>query len=130
MGVKSLTGDPSAGWIVAIPATRERVYIDVSERGEVRVLNDKCRHRGGPLHLCQVDQEGRLRCPWHGRELKKPRPSKALAVVAIASKNIVHFVRETAESSPDVWPVKQVVRMQRPGSISPKSAMPGRQVPN
>ncbi|MEO6501974.1 MAG: Rieske 2Fe-2S domain-containing protein [Jatrophihabitantaceae bacterium] len=32
------------------------------------VLPARCPHRGGPLHLAQVEAESyRLVCPWHGR---------------------------------------------------------------
>ena len=33
-------------------------------RGRVFALNETCPHRGGPLHLGQVE-DGVVRCPWH-----------------------------------------------------------------
>ncbi|WP_194292861.1 Rieske (2Fe-2S) protein [Streptomyces smaragdinus] len=38
----------------------------VMERGtDVHVITSACPHRGGPLHLGEVEDD-RLRCPWHG----------------------------------------------------------------
>jgi nitrite reductase (NADH) small subunit len=38
------------------------------------VLPAKCPHRGGPLHLAQVEPgKSRLICPWHGRAISATR---------------------------------------------------------
>ncbi|MEU7008326.1 Rieske 2Fe-2S domain-containing protein [Streptomyces sp. NPDC046332] len=41
------------------------VYFVMERDNDVHVLSSRCPHRGGPLHLGDVE-DGRLRCPWHG----------------------------------------------------------------
>ncbi len=46
---------------VDLGETRVAVFLDGRR---VRALNETCPHRGGPLHLGQVEG-GVVRCPWH-----------------------------------------------------------------
>lgn len=36
---------------------------------DVFLVNGVCPHRGGPLHLGEVDGTGAVVCPWHGRRV-------------------------------------------------------------
>lgn len=57
---------------------------------DVFLVNGVCPHRGGPLHLGEVDETGAVVCPWHGRRV----PLKSLIRRAIPL--IVHGHRATA----------------------------------
>ncbi|GGU04170.1 MULTISPECIES: Rieske (2Fe-2S) protein [Streptomyces] len=41
------------------------LYFVMERDKAVHVISSSCPHRGGPLHLGDVDGD-RLRCPWHG----------------------------------------------------------------
>ncbi|MEN3356429.1 MAG: nitrite reductase small subunit [Mycobacteriales bacterium] len=47
-------------------------YFVMLREGAVHLITSRCPHRGGPLHLGDV-QEGRLRCPWHGSTFRVDR---------------------------------------------------------
>lgn len=52
----------------------------------------QCSHRGGPLHLATLDQEGgRLVCPWHGRSTSVSK-ALATAIPAVRRGNVVTAV--------------------------------------
>jgi Rieske Fe-S protein len=48
------------------------VYFAVERDDAVHVLSSRCPHRGGPLHLGDVEG-GKLRCPWHGSKFPMER---------------------------------------------------------
>lgn len=74
-----------------------------SVEGKLLVLDDKCRHRGGPLHLCYRDEAGVDRCPWHDRKILKRENHSAASAVYIASRCEVTVVSETNGRG---WPVQ------------------------
>lgn len=43
----------------------DETYFVMERENAVHVLSSRCPHRGGPLHLGDVEGE-KLRCPWHG----------------------------------------------------------------
>lgn len=45
-------------------------YFVFGSAGSLRLVHDKCPHRGGPLSLARVTPDGkRLTCPWHGTRI-------------------------------------------------------------
>lgn len=50
---------------IAVPAGAATILLVRTEAGEVRALDDRCTHRGGPLHEGTVDGDC-VQCPWHG----------------------------------------------------------------
>jgi nitrite reductase (NADH) small subunit len=50
----------------------DEVYFCLERDGQVYLIRSRCPHRGGPLHLGQIDG-GRLRCPWHGNTFRVDR---------------------------------------------------------
>ncbi|SRR6266571_6390253 len=56
------------------------------------VMPARCAHRGGPLHLGDLDERGtRLVCPWHGGHTSVARMIKT-AVPAVRTGNTVTAV--------------------------------------
>lgn len=43
----------------------DELYFCLEWGGDVFLARSRCPHRGGPLHLGELDGD-RLRCPWHG----------------------------------------------------------------
>ena len=64
------------------------------------ITDDKCPHRGGPLHLCYSDKEGRLRCPWHDNLKPKERTlssSQGFSAIGRRSSGDLTLVSSTTE---------------------------------
>jgi len=108
MAVKKISLQNNGYLLIIIPETHERLSISCNEVGHIRVSNDKCPHRGGPLHLCKLDSQGNKVCPWHGRKADKIRPTKAIGVTYIKSKKHLTIVRSKFETLSDIWPIKQI----------------------
>lgn len=49
----------------AVPAGAATILLVRTEAGEVSALDDRCTHRGGPLHEGTVEGDC-VQCPWHG----------------------------------------------------------------
>ncbi|AHH99597.1 hypothetical protein GCM10010174_18270 [Kutzneria viridogrisea] len=50
----------------------EQRYFGLERDGAVHLIASRCPHRGGPLHLGEVEGNG-LRCPWHGNSFRVDR---------------------------------------------------------
>jgi hypothetical protein len=49
-------------------------YVYATARGQGFVMRADCSHRGGPLHLADLAEDGiRLVCPWHERRTSLTR---------------------------------------------------------
>ena len=103
MAVKTFAMRRGQRLLVDFGQPPERAVVEVDTRGDLAVWNDKCRHRGGPLHLCYRDNGGVLRCPWHGRPAGKFAPSHVVAAIFLSSKQSVTLITETRGAP---WPVK------------------------
>lgn len=76
----------------------ERHYFAYDRGGAVHVIASRCAHRGGPLHLGEVE-DGRLRCPWHGNSVRLDRLcARAAAVVQRGSRIIAYLPAGPAEA--------------------------------
>jgi phenylpropionate dioxygenase-like ring-hydroxylating dioxygenase large terminal subunit len=51
---------------LALTVAGERIVLFRDGKGQAAALIDRCPHRGVALSLGQVDQEGRIECPFHG----------------------------------------------------------------
>lgn len=106
MAVKSLCLNAKEIIIIDIPDTNERCSIELDHNKTLKVHNDKCTHRGGPLHLCKKDKVGNRFCPWHGRKVSKKIESLLVAVIFIRSTQQITIVRSANETDNDIWPLK------------------------
>lgn len=99
----------SGKWVLLIqfPAAHERVTVE-SREGQLRILRDKCNHRGGPLHLCYQDSDGVFRCPWHDRKVLKRESFLGLAAVYVVSRGSITLVSSVGHSRE--WPVQVLER--------------------
>jgi hypothetical protein len=106
MGVKRFSVSGKWGLILYFPYDHGRAFVQ-SDEGKLFVLDDKCRHRGGPLHLCYRDEAGVDRCPWHGRKVLKRESHFGASAVYIASRSEVTVVSATKGRG---WPVQVLER--------------------
>jgi len=60
------------------------VYATVGGRGFV--MRARCPHRGGPLHLADVAEDGRLTCPWHERRTSVARLRAEIPAVRVGDR--------------------------------------------
>ncbi|KAA2261406.1 Rieske 2Fe-2S domain-containing protein [Solihabitans fulvus] len=79
------------------------LYFVLAREGTVHLIASTCAHRGGPLHLGEV-QEGRLRCPWHGNSFKVDRLCVRGASVVQRGSQVIAYVpaKESAQDEPVV----------------------------
>ncbi|PHM49394.1 Rieske 2Fe-2S domain-containing protein [Xenorhabdus miraniensis] len=103
MGVKQI--NYSGALLINFPAENERVVVYV-ENNKIIALNDKCPHRGGPIHLCKKHADGTLECLWHGNIIKKPAMSKNISAIYYRSTGKVILVSVTKMDRE--WPVKTI----------------------
>jgi len=76
-----------------------------TEAGRHALVEGKCRHRGGPLHLASPDEKGRkLICPWHEARIPLKRlvagampmvcvDNHAVALLPVPQETEVHLAR-------------------------------------
>jgi hypothetical protein len=102
MDVKILLAKPGEKYLVKTLKSHERVVLSISEDATLSIINDKCPHRGGPLHLCHIDFDGKRTCPWHGSEIKMERKSTIIAASYLKSKCMLNVVRNDAVSNTDI----------------------------
>lgn len=106
MGIKRFS--VAGKWILIIhfPGIHGRASVE-SDAGDLLVLDDKCSHRGGPLHLCYRDPDGISRCPWHDRPVLKRKCHPQASAIYIASRNQVTVISSGADRE---WPVQVLER--------------------
>ncbi len=95
-------GTLSAGQPVAGSADTVALVVLADDKTEIyRVLEDRCTHRGGPLHEGNVE-DGCIVCPWHGSKFDVVTGSVRSGPASIAQP--VYEVRR----------VNEVVEVKRP----------------
>jgi nitrite reductase (NADH) small subunit len=73
------------------------------ERG-CRTVQAKCRHRGGPLQLGQVDDTGRfIVCPWHQSKTRASRLFEEGLPTVRSGRRIAVVVGVDAGVTPHRW---------------------------
>jgi nitrite reductase/ring-hydroxylating ferredoxin subunit len=53
------------GQIMRVEAAGRFIALSLID-GEYGAIDDDCPHQGGPLAEGTIDEDGKLRCPWHG----------------------------------------------------------------
>ena len=92
--------------LITIPERDSRILLYV-DGVTVQVVSDKCKHRGGPIHLCYLDENQERRCPWHDRKIGKQERSDEICAVYLRGKGCFKLVNSDKEI--EVWPVKIVL---------------------
>ncbi|PHM44772.1 hypothetical protein Xmau_01486 [Xenorhabdus mauleonii] len=103
MAIKKISTKGAKSLIVDLTSTNDRVAIYLDEKS-VKALNDKCTHRGGPLHLCYRDSNNIRRCPWHDRPNPSDRYSSEVALIYYPKDETIILVAPNQHDEP--WPVK------------------------
>lgn len=103
MDVKCLNLNKPARILITMPSESKRAIIDISLIG-IEVFNDKCKHRGGPIHLCYKDKQNDDRCPWHDHKIRNRKKIDYICAVYISSTGILKMVNNQVFDVP--WPVK------------------------
>ncbi|BCM87685.1 Rieske 2Fe-2S domain-containing protein [Methylobacterium indicum] len=105
MAVKKVSIAADCRVLVELPQQGMRVLV-VVDSAEVRVVNDKCRHRGGPIHLCYRDSGNVRRCPWHDRKIGRDYPSGEVCATYQRSRGLLQLVSHQPQGAP--WPVRVI----------------------
>ena len=111
MAIKSLGMQRNESLIIDLIDSDQRVLVGIKD-DQLMVVNDKCRHRGGPLHLCYMDSNGRKRCLWyyykgHDRPILGLDKSDAVNCVFLSSKQQLNIICNGNISTP--WPIKKIL---------------------
>ncbi|MEN3794655.1 Rieske 2Fe-2S domain-containing protein [Fulvimarina sp. MAC3] len=105
MALKEVEVGPGRHVLVEIPHENQRLVVSI-DAGRVRVASDKCRHRGGPLHLCYRDKDNVRRCPWHDRRVLRDESYDGICATYFASRGLLRLVADYPEGLP--WPIRVV----------------------
>jgi hypothetical protein len=107
MAVKNLMGVVGGKVLIDFAARNRRILVVLDGRSGIAIHDDKCRHRGGPLHLCLRDAAGVRRCPWHGRAVPQLPPADDVSIIMRVSSQTMTLVADYNDSLP--WPVHCIV---------------------
>jgi len=105
MAMKEINAFVGALLIVEVPGLEKRLSVHIGV-GNVKVENDKCKHRGGPLHLSYRDEQNFLRCPWHDRRVSRSTKCDDISVTYYASRQVLRLISSHSADLP--WPVSFV----------------------
>jgi len=92
--------------LIDIPQEDKRLLVQI-EGHEVRVVSDKCRHRGGPIHLCYEGEDKVLRCPWHDRRVPRLDISEDVSATYHRRSGILCLINRLPENV--LWPTRVIV---------------------
>ncbi len=105
MALKLVSLTPEASLLVNTLWSHKRILIHLTHK-EVKISNDRCRHRGGPLHLCYSDADGEFRCPWHDRKIGRAQECLEVSAVYRKSQHSLAIIYPNIDNEP--WPVEFV----------------------
>lgn len=75
----------------------DELYFCLERDGQVFLVRSRCPHRGGPLHLGQLDRD-RVQCPWHGNAVRVDRLcNRALPTVRHGSRIVAYLPGDQAD---------------------------------
>lgn len=86
---------------ISFPDENKGVYCEILGN-KPKIINNQCKHRGGPIHLCKMDKDNKRRCIWHNLVINKLETCKFVGVVYIKSKKKITVV---ADYNGNNWPV-------------------------
>lgn len=69
---------------------KKSYFLVRSNVGKWLLIDSKCPHRGGPLHLGRVD-DGYIVCPWHRNRVSKIELGKNSLPMVVVNKHIKVF---------------------------------------
>ncbi|WP_159289215.1 Rieske 2Fe-2S domain-containing protein [Methylosinus sporium] len=105
MAVKEFEAAIGGRLLVDIPHENKRLLVRIEVDG-VAITNDKCEHRGGPLHLAYQDAEKYWRCPWHDRRAKKAETVDDVCAIFYSGRRLLRLASAHSESV--LWPVRTI----------------------
>jgi Rieske [2Fe-2S] domain len=91
--------------LIEVPQECKRLLVQI-EANEVLVTSDRCRHRGGPIHLCHSGKDGVRRCPWHDRKILQDEYSEEVCATFHRQTGVLRLISSFSEDTP--WPVRIV----------------------
>ncbi|TVP49259.1 MAG: hypothetical protein EA345_07155 [Halomonas sp.] len=103
MDIKSFNVNNPANVLITIPSENKRAIMYVN-LDSLDIFNDKCKHRGGPIHLCYKDAENVDRCPWHDHKIKNRKKIDYITAVYIPSTGKLKIINNQDSDAP--WPIK------------------------
>ncbi|GAA3004636.1 MULTISPECIES: Rieske (2Fe-2S) protein [Streptosporangium] len=78
----------------------DETYFFLERSGSVHLIHSRCPHRGGPLHLGEIEDE-RLRCPWHGSTFRVDRLcDRAVPTIQRGSSVVAYLPAGLGEAVP------------------------------
>ena len=105
MALKELEVNVGDRVLVEIPKENMRLLVSV-EPDKVCVHSDKCKHRGGPIHLCYRDADNIRRCPWHDRKVLRDDVCDDVSATYYPNTQMLRLISRFPEDV--VWPAKVV----------------------
>ena len=95
MGLRQLDIPDGVDCLLMLSAHNQRLFLQLDSPGIPLLSDDKCPHRGGPLHLCYEGSDGVYRCPWHDNRrpvLRSVKPLCGLSIAGVRSTRAVQVV--------------------------------------
>ena len=108
MAIKDIKIEKDEKVLVELPCENKRVLVSVQDDG-VQVVSDKCRHRGGPIHLCYLDDNNVRRCPWHDKRVLKDDVNEDICATYLAQQGVLRLLSSSG-SPDDPWPTRVLTR--------------------
>ncbi len=101
-----------AEYLIEDKTKNNRTHVVVDDNKCLTLFDDKCPHRGGPLHLALKDPNGDLICPWHGKKVCKRKKAINTAAVYIVSTGSLRIVNPDSKNG-DHWGIRRLSKLQR-----------------
>jgi|688.fasta_scaffold08319_4 hypothetical protein len=105
MALKEITVTADVRVLVEIPQDNKRLLVQI-KAGEVSVISDKCRHRGGPIHLCYVGADNSRRCIWHDKKILSDDLCDEVSAIYYRQRKVLLLVADLPDGVP--WPVRVI----------------------
>jgi hypothetical protein len=106
MAVKRIPLAADGRLLIDIPQENKRLLVQIAA-DEVRVTSDKCRHRGGPIHLCYAGEDKVRRCPWHDRKVQRDDVSDEVCATYNRQSGVMCLISRFPENV--LWPTRVIV---------------------
>lgn len=105
MAMKEITVTADGRVLVEIPQNNKRLLVQI-KAGEVSVISDKCRHRGGPIHLCYVGADNSRRCIWHDKKILRDDLCDEVSAIYYLQRKVLLLVADLPDGVP--WPIRVI----------------------